>query len=131
MVKDDVVVAPKTQAAVAKVVNETTGPKVTKAAASANTAMVLEAIQSDPKLANQFSQEPVVQSGVVWGGSTGVASSVLYIGWQVLQHGNQFGAYDVDAMGLAASTLAAAVFTLYRRLVPGLKPLFSGWFGAK
>lgn len=131
MVKDDVVVAPKTQAAVAEVVNETTGPEVTRADASANTAMVLAAIQSDPKLRNQFSQEPVVQSGVVWGGSSGVLMSAAVILREIGKNGTDLADYDMGIMVPALGALGAAIFTLYRRLAPGLKPLFSGWFGSK
>lgn len=116
-------------AAISTAIDKGTGPEVSKGEANVAAVNTVTAMKQDPVLANATNQEPLVQSRIVVGGSTGAATAIFFIGWQVFLHGSDFGAYDGEVMALAGTTLWGAAFALYGRLMPGLKPLFYGWFG--
>ena len=91
-------------------------------------AVMEKAVESDPVLQNALGQEPLIQSGVVIGGSGGILWSVAVLVLQVTENGTDLKGYDQETMALALGALGNFAFILYRRLMPGLKPLFYGWF---
>ena len=91
-------------------------------------AVVEKAIENDPVLMNKLGQEPIIQSGVVIGGSGGILWSVAVLILQVTENGTDLKGYDQETLALALGALGNFGFILYRRLMPGLKPLFYGWF---
>ncbi|MDP3938203.1 MAG: hypothetical protein Q8R92_08695 [Deltaproteobacteria bacterium] len=86
-----------------------------------------KAVREDPVLMNELGQEPLIQSGVVWTGAIGVITALGTILVQVGRHGDDFAQYDFELLIGAITSLSAAVGVLYRRLMPGLKPLFWRW----
>ncbi len=79
----------------------------------------------DPAVANELNLEPWWQSGVVWGGSGGIFASLAALFHQASLWGTT--GFSFDASVGAGVTLATSGFTIYRRLAPGLKPMFHGW----
>lgn len=116
-------------AAISTAIDKGTGPEVSKGEANVAAVNTVAAMKTDPVLANATNQEPLVQSRIVVGGSAGVIASIVYLVFQIVEHRDNFAAYDQTALVAALVTLWGAAFTLYGRLTPGLKPLFYGWFG--
>lgn len=112
------------KSAIAGAVDKSTGPEVSKAKAESVAAVAVAEIKADPVAMNALNQEPLVQSGVVWGGSAGLLSAIAAILLQVADHGDNYAAYELEVVGPSVMMLGSAAFTLYRRITPGLKPLF-------
>lgn len=112
---------PKLVGAVEKaVVAETGSPQ--KAEEVAKTLETV--VKSDPVLANATGQEPWWQSGVGLFGSGGVLWSIGVLFTQIGAHGSDLQSYDANTTLTAAGALAMFAGVLYRRYVPGLKPIF-------
>lgn len=91
--------------------------------------ITVDAIADDPALMNATGQERWWQSGVGFFGTGGVLWALGIIATQVATNGFNVQAYDFGTVVGALGALASAAGVLYRRYVPGLKPLFHTWFG--
>lgn len=112
------------KSAVAEAVDRGTGPDVSPVKAAVIAEAAVERVQDDPVAANALNQEPFWQSGVGVFGAGGVLWAVGFLLMQVSEHGTQFHAYDLEQTVGAAGTVLLFAAVLYRRFVPGLKPLF-------
>lgn len=85
---------------------------------------VIQALEKDTTFINATNSEPWYQSGVAWGSGLAALSVLIPIvaGW----FGVGVTAEQVTEVGGSIGTLAGILFILYRRFMPGLKPLFSG-----
>lgn len=83
----------------------------------------------DPRLQNDLNQEPWYQSGVAWFGAGGVLWALGFMFDQAATCRIDIVCYDMKTSVLAVGTLVSAVGVLVRRFVPGLNPMFDGWFG--
>lgn len=92
--------------------------------------VAVEKMVSDPVVKNELNQEPWWQSGVGVFGAGGLLWSLGVIITQVSTHGYEFKDYDMAVMVTALGALASFVGVLYRRFVPGLKPMFH-WFARR
>lgn len=117
------------KSAISTAINESTPDTISKSQATAAAAKTVEAMKGDPVLANATNQEPLVQSRIVVGGSTGAIASIVYLIFEVAKNGLNYAAYDQAALVAALVALWGAAYALYGRLTPGLKPMFHGWFG--
>lgn len=100
---------------------------VTVEEGSRASAVVEKAAAADPALLNEMNKEPVAQSRILWGGSYGVLVAVGSILVQVGQHGDDFQGYNLDIMVPSIMALHSALYVLYGRFWPNLKPLFWRW----
>lgn len=87
-------------------------------------AEVVAVIKNDPALQNSMGLEPWWQSGVGFFGASGAGYSLLWLAQQTLVHGVDFQGYDATAMWDHILTFGGFAGVLFRRYVPGLKPLF-------
>lgn len=112
------------KAAVTRAVNEHTGPEVSPVKAEAIAAVAVEDIKTDPVSMNATNQEPWYQSGVGVFGAGGIIWSLGFLLGQVGEHGATVQDYDLEQTVNALGTLGMFGMVLYRRFMPGLKPLF-------
>lgn len=108
-----------------EVAADTGVPGLTTADAGEVTGAILDVLASDAKFVNATSSEAWWQSGVQYGGSAATLASLFIVGAAVRAHGFDLGAYDQVTFIPAVIALAGGVFTLIRRFVPGLRPLFT------
>jgi hypothetical protein len=92
------------------------------------TAKTMQVLGDDPKFINSTNSEPWYQSGVGYGGSAAVLGSLIIVLKELQANGFDFTAYELDTLIPALIALAGGAFTLVRRFVPGMVPLFSRWF---
>jgi hypothetical protein len=114
-------------AAISTAIDKSTPPAVSKQAADNAAAKTVEAMRNDPVLANATGQERWWQSGVGLFGQGGVIWALGILFSDVAEHGADFASYDLKADVAALGALVLAIGVLYRRFVPGLKPLFWRW----
>lgn len=91
-------------------------------------AVMAKAMEGDPALQNQLNQEPWWQSGVGVFGAGGVLWSVGNIIVEVTANGTDFNSYNTGLMIQSVGALVGFAAVLYRRFMPGLRPMFHGWF---
>lgn len=115
------------QATVEASVRKTRTVKVDEGARAAS--VVQRAVEADPVLRNELGQEPWYQSGVGVFGAGGMLWAVGVVLTQIGTNGLNFEAYDFMVMITALGTLISTAGVLYRRFVPGLRPMFHGWLG--
>lgn len=107
---------------------EKSAEKVVSADEAARVASVVDkATAVDPVLLNEMNAEPWYQSGVGIYGTGGILWALGAIIIQVAQHGEDYGAYDLNMMVTAVGSLVGFAAVLYRRFWPGLKPMFWWW----
>lgn len=109
---------------VATAVAET--PSTASPAAVAQVAAT-EVVAQDPILQNALNQEPWYQSGVGIYGTGGLLWSLGAIAIQVSRHGSVIEDYDLTVMVTAVGALVSFAGVLYRRFMPGLRPMFDWW----
>lgn len=81
---------------------------------------------SNPAVRNQMNAEAPYQSRVVTGAAMAATPALFYCLYALFDYGFDWGAYiDDPTLRLAVPAAAGAVYALYGRLWPGLKPLFS------
>ena len=105
-----------------------TSKKVTSTDSTKIATETLAQIAADPVKVNELNQEPWWQSGVGFFGTQGLLWSLGTIITQVGTHGLDFHSYEYGIMVTAIGSLLSFIAVLYRRFMPGLKPMFSGWF---
>jgi len=88
------------------------------------TAEEIQRAHADLVAMNDANAEPWWRSGVGVFGSGGVLWALGFIFEQISAHGLDIGGYDLRTMIMALGTLAGFVGVLYRRYMPGLKPMF-------
>lgn len=117
------------RAAISEAVDRSTGPEVSKAEANTIAAVAAAEVKQDPVATNALNQEPFWQSGVGVFGTGGLVWSLGAVLTQVGEHGSDFAAYDMDTTITALGTLGMFGMVLYRRFMPGLKPMF--WWATR
>lgn len=83
-----------------------------------------------PEQINAANQERWWQSGVGVFGTGGLLWGLGVLFNQIGTHGVDIQSYDLQTTVAAAGAVAGFVGVLYRRYVPGLKPMFHSWFGS-
>lgn len=86
-----------------------------------------EVVADSPELTNATNQEAWWQSGVQWFGTGGVLWGIGVILTETNTHGGDFQSYDFLTLISAIGGVVSGAGVLYRRFVPGLKPLFWRW----
>lgn len=97
-----------------------TVPAVTQANAPVIADVIKEVLDANPQFKNATGTEPVMQSGVMYGAVTGIIAGVMGI-WGLIYNKN----YNPELLAPPILSIIGGAFTLYRRFMPGLKPLFS------
>lgn len=115
--------------AISTAVDKSTGPEVSKTEANKIATAATAEIKRDPETVNALNQEEWWQSGVGVFGTGGLVWSAGFLLKEVADKGSNFAAYDMDETVAAIGTLAMFIMVLYRRFMPGLKPLF--WWASK
>ena len=110
--------------AVQEVASDKNVPEMARTAARPVATAVIEALAQDQQFVNASNSEPLYQSGIAWG------AGITALGVLVPMVANLFGVHiaaeRVVEIGGSIVTIAGIAFTLYRRFMPGLRPLFSG-----
>lgn len=83
-----------------------------------------------PEEKNDANAERWWQSGVGVFGSGGLLVEIGVLFNQIGTHGLDFQSYDAAATWTALLAVAGFAGVLYRRYMPGLKPMFHSWFGS-
>ena len=118
------VVKKSIEKAVMNVADNSAVPAVTARNEAKVADAMIDMLEKDPAFINATNSEPWYQSGVAWG-STVTALSVLVpivAGW----FGMDIQAEEIIKIGGSIGALVGVGYTLYRRFMPGLTPLFSG-----
>ena len=110
--------------AVVDVAKDTSIPGLSMADAGAVTGAVIDALGKDDKLINASNSEPFWQSGIAWGAGVTALGVLVPIGARLF--GFDIATEQVVEVGGSVVTIGGIIYTLYRRFMPGLKPLFSG-----
>lgn len=119
----------KLKSAIAGAVEANTGPEVNGTDAKVIAAVTLAEVKADPVLQNAANLEPWWQSGVGVFGGSGLLWSIGFLLTEVGEHGTEISAYDMEQTVGAAGTVWFFAMVLYRRYMPGLKPMFWRWVG--
>jgi hypothetical protein len=91
---------------------------------------VEEAVKDDPVLMNRLGQERWWQSGIAWYGTGGVLWAIGFLLKQFSENQFDLTGYDAETTLVALGALGANLGVIYRRFWPGLRPMWSGIFGA-
>lgn len=119
----------KLKSAIAGAVEAHTGPEVSGADAKVVAAVALAEVKADPVLQNAANLEPWWQSGVGVFGAGGLIWSIGFLIAEVGKYGLDVAAYgkDMNQIVSATGTVWFFAMVLYRRFMPGLKPMFWRW----